>query len=136
MHPPAPDGGVIPQAADAGLAEPRPALAIRKMRARREFLAANKGRRFPSPGLLLLVYPRGDQDPAIGLGITVTKKIGNAVVRNRLKRRYRALAAELLPHYGIAGADHVLIGRQTAIERDFGLLRADFKGALKRAAKP
>ncbi len=137
MPSPAPSGGVNPtQAADAGPAGASPALVIRKMRARREFLAANKGRRFPSPGMLLLVHPRNDGDPAAGLGITVTKKIGNAVVRNRMKRRYRALAAELLPRYGISGADHVLIGRQTAIERDFSALRADFKGALKRAARP
>ena len=133
---PAPSGGEsFSPTADAGPADASPALVIRKMRVRREFLAANKGQRFPSPGLLLLVHPRKDGDPAVGLGITVTKKIGNAVVRNRMKRRYRALAAELLPRYGIAGADHVFIGRQTAIERDFAALRADLKGALKRAAR-
>ena len=53
------------------------------------------------------------------LGITVTKKIGGAVVRNRMKRRFRALAREILPERGIAGADHVLIGRAGGIERDF-----------------
>ena len=56
------------------------------------------------------------------VGFTVTKKIGNAVVRNRMKRRFRALARELLPAQGIAGADHVLIGRAGGIERDFALL--------------
>ncbi len=44
------------------------------------------------PGFVLLVRPRGDDDPVIRLGITVTKKIGNAVIRNRMKRRFRALA--------------------------------------------
>ncbi len=68
------------------------------------------------------------------LGITVTKKIGNAVVRNRMKRRFRALARELLPEAGIAGADHVLIGRAGGIERDFAALRADLVKALKRVS--
>ena len=62
------------------------------------------------PGFVLLVRPRGDDDPVIRLGITVTKKIGNAVIRNRMKRRFRALARELLPLSGIVGADHILWG--------------------------
>ena len=57
------------------------------------------------PGFVLLVRPRGDDDPTMRIGITVTKKIGNAVVRNRMKRRFRALAREPLPALGVAGAD-------------------------------
>ena len=86
------------------------------------------------PGFVLLVRERGDDDPAMRLGITVTKKIGNAVVRNRMKRRFRALAREILAEQGIAGADHVLIGRQSGIERDFGLLRSELVKALGKAA--
>lgn len=67
-------------------------------------------------------------------GITVTKKIGNAVVRNRMKRRFRALLREILPLHGLAGADHVLIGREGGIERDFGKLREELVAALARAA--
>jgi ribonuclease P protein component len=67
-------------------------------------------------------------------GITVTKKIGGAVVRNRMKRRFRALLRELLPVHGIPGADHVVIGREGGIERDFGLLRDELIAALARAA--
>jgi ribonuclease P protein component len=85
------------------------------------------------PGFVLLVRDREDGDPAIRLGITVTKKIGGAVVRNRMKRRFRALARELLPVGGVPGADHVLIGRSGGIERDYGLLRIELARALRKA---
>jgi ribonuclease P protein component len=87
------------------------------------------------PGFILLVRPRGDDDPTIRLGITVTRKIGNAVVRNRMKRRFRALARDLLPEAGVRGADHVLIGRQGGVERDFALLGEDLRKALAKAAR-
>ena len=86
------------------------------------------------PGFILLVRERGDDDPQMRLGITVSKKVGKAVIRNRMKRRFRALARELLPVAGLAGADHVLIGRPGGIERDFGLLRAELTKALGKAA--
>ncbi len=87
------------------------------------------------PGFVLLVRDRRDGDPAMRIGITVTKKIGGAVVRNRMKRRFRALARELLPTSGIAGADHVLIGRDGGIERDFDALRAELGKALARVRR-
>ncbi|HYD37953.1 MAG TPA: ribonuclease P protein component [Allosphingosinicella sp.] len=99
---------------------------------RADFVAANRGRRAPMPGFVLLVRPRDDGDPAIRLGITVTRKIGGAVVRNRMKRRFRALARDLLPVRGVAGADHVLIGRQAGVERDFALLKAELEKALAK----
>jgi len=52
------------------------------------------------------------------------------VVRNRMKRRFRALAREIVPAKGVPGADHVLIGRAKGIERDFGLLRSELANAL------
>ena len=84
------------------------------------------------PGFVLLVRPRDDGDPAIRLGITVTRKIGGAVVRNRMKRRFRSLARDVLPEKGVAGADHVLIGRQAGVERDFALLRTELESALAK----
>ena len=86
------------------------------------------------PGFVLLVRDREDGDPAMRLGITVTKKIGGAVVRNRMKRRFRALARELLPSAGFAGSDHILIGREGGIERPFDQLRAELSKALKKIA--
>ena len=68
------------------------------------------------------------------VGFTVTKKIGGAVIRNRLKRRLRALARDVLAERGIAGADHVLIGRAAGIDRTFTMLRSDLERALQRLA--
>jgi len=102
------------------------------MSRRADFLAANRGRRAPMPGFVLLVRERSDGDPAMRYGITVTKKIGGAVIRNRMKRRFRVLARELLPQLGVTGADHVLIGRSEGIERDFGVLRAELEKALRK----
>ena len=94
------------------------------------------------PGFVLLVNPRVPlADPGLSetrahpmrFGVTVTKKIGNAVVRNRMKRRFRALLRELLPSQGIAGADHVMIGREGGVERDFAMLHRELVEALARA---
>ena len=69
----------------------------RLTRRRAEFLrAAAKGRKAPMPGLVLQALPRDDQAPA-RLGFTVTKKIGNAVIRNRTRRRLKEAARLVLP---------------------------------------
>ena len=98
---------------------------------RADFLAANRGLRIARPGFVLLAHP--NKADSLRYGITVTKKIGNAVVRNRMKRRFRALLRELLPEHGLAGHDHVLIGREGGVERDFGRLRDELVAALGRA---
>jgi ribonuclease P protein component len=100
---------------------------------RKDFLAANSARRVATPGFVLLVRDRRDETETKRLGITVTKKIGNAVVRNRMKRRFRELARELIAPDGLAGSDHILIGRAGGVERDFAVLRVDLAKALGRA---
>ena len=100
---------------------------------RADFLSANRGLRVARPGFVLLVNPNSGE--TMRYGITVTKKIGGAVVRNRMKRRFRALLRELLPQAGLAGHDHVLIGREGGIERDFSKLRDELSAALARAAQ-
>lgn len=87
------------------------------------------------PGFVLLVRPRDDGNEDIRVGYTVTKKIGNAVVRNRMKRRFRALAREHLPSGGLRGADHVLIGRAGGVERDFRTLANELQRALQKVAR-
>lgn len=98
---------------------------------RADFLAANRGLRVSRPGFVLLVNPNLAE--TMRFGITVTKKIGNAVVRNRMKRRFRSLLRELLPMHGLPASDHVLIGRDGGIERDFATLREELAAALTRA---
>ena len=108
--------------------DPKPAV-IRK---RSDFLAANKGLRIARPGFILLAHSNRGQGKRYG--ITVTKRIGNAVVRNRMKRRFRALLREKLPQEGLPDHDHVLIGRAGGIERDFAKLGEELSAALARAA--
>lgn len=83
----------------------------------------------------MLVRDRQDSTAQMRVGYTVTKKVGNAVIRNRVKRRFRELARELLPQAGVAGADHVIIGRNSAVERDFAKLRSDLAKALAKVAE-
>ncbi len=100
---------------------------------RADFLAANRGLRIARPGFVLLARPNDGQ--GLRFGITVTKKIGNAVVRNRMKRRFRALLREVLPAGGLPDHDHVLIGREGGVERDFAMLREELVAALARATQ-
>jgi ribonuclease P protein component len=98
---------------------------------RADFLAANASLRNARPGFVLLTRPNGGQ--GIRFGITVTKKIGNAVVRNRMKRRLRELLRAALPTQGLPDHDHVLIGRAGGVERDFHLMAQELSQALDRA---
>jgi ribonuclease P protein component len=111
---------------------PQEAQRLATIKKRADFLAANGGKRASMPGFVLLVRDREDSDQAMRVGFTVTKKIGGAVVRNRMKRRFRALAREVVPVKGTPGADHVMIGRSKGIERDFSLLRAELESALDK----
>ncbi len=115
------------------ITRPQKAQRLSIITKRADFLAANASKRLASSGFVLLVRDRQDGNPAKRLGITVTKKIGNAVVRNRMKRRFRALAHELISEGGREGSDHVLIGRAGGVERDYDLLRQDLVKALSRA---
>ncbi len=96
---------------------------------RADFLAANSGLRNARPGFVLLTRP--NQGQGIRYGITVTKKIGNAVVRNRTRRRLKEAARLAMP--AIEGWDLVLIGRDGTRGRAFTTLVADLRGALRQA---
>lgn len=102
---------------------------------RSDFLKANRGWRWVSPAFILLIHPRGDNINDSRAGYTVTKKTGNAVVRNRIKRRFRALVREILPDQGVEGADHIFIGRTTATDHEWSAMRDDLLRALKNYRK-
>ena len=108
-----------------------PSLSV--IRKRSDFLTANRGLRNAKPGFVLLTRPNDGQGRRYG--ITVTKKIGNAVVRNRMKRRFRELLWAALPDGGLPDHDHVLIGREGGVERDFARLAEELEAALTRAAE-
>jgi ribonuclease P protein component len=134
---PQPHGdGRRPQGAERSpRTRPQEAQRLVNIRKRADFLAANGGLRTTTPGFVLLVRDREDADTTMRVGFTVTKKIGGAVVRNRMNRRFRALAREIVPARGFAGADHVMIGRAKGNERDFALMKTELAGALDRLRK-
>lgn len=108
-------------------------MTISVLTKRADFLAANRGLRVARPGFVLLARP--NEGKGVRYGITVTKKIGNAVVRNRMKRRFRELLWAALPEKGLADHDHILIGREGGIERDFAQMAEELDIALNRAAQ-
>lgn len=113
------------------MSQPLPSPARLKRRA--EFLrVAAKGRKTATHGLVLQALSRDDQAPA-RIGFTVTKKIGNAVVRNRTRRRLKEAARLELARHRLAGVDLVLIGREGTRGRAFVDLRDDLRRALRKA---
>ena len=102
-----------------------------RLKQRSDFVAANAGAKVHGAGFVLQARERGDGGPA-RVGFTVSKKVGNAVVRNRVRRRLREVvrlaAADRIP----AGRDYVLIGRRAALDLPFEQLTAELAGALRR----
>ena len=111
-------------------------MRLETLKQRRDFLAAARAARAVMPGLILQRRRRraGEtDDPAPRVGYTASKKVGNAVTRNRAKRRLRALAREVLDAEAHRGADIVLIARAGAtVERDYADLRRDLERALAK----
>lgn len=103
-----------------------------RLKQRRDFQrVAGKGVRAARPGLVLQALPA--PGPGLRLGFTATKKLGNAVVRNRAKRRLREAARMMLGQGQADGFDLVLICREATGTRDWTTLLGDLRGALKQA---
>jgi ribonuclease P protein component len=108
--------------------EPAP----QRLKRRAEFLrVAAKSRKSAMPGLVLQAHVREDSGPA-RLGFTVTKKVGNAVVRNRVRRRLKEATRMLLREHPLPAVDLVLIGREGTRRRQFTALVEDLRRALAR----
>jgi len=109
------------------------------LRKRADFLRAAQARRQGTPAFLLQARARAPEEAAtqppaaIRVGFTCSKKVGNAVARNRARRRLREIARQELPFHGRAGWDYVLVGRPVlTATRDFAQMRADLVRALAR----
>lgn len=118
---------VAQQDSAAVLSRPKPLI----LKARSDFLKAARGPRKAASGFVLQIRNRHDDDPAIRVGFTCSKKVGNAVARNRAKRRLREIARLTIPELGKPGHDYVLIGRaKVTAALPFEQLRADLVKAL------
>jgi ribonuclease P protein component len=104
---------------------------MERLRRRQDFLAAAKGRSVATPGMILQGRDRRDEGKP-RLGFTCSKKIGNAVTRNRAKRRLREAARLALAIEARPGYDYVIVGRQATATRGFAELRNDLMKAVKR----
>ena len=102
-----------------------------RLRQRADFVAAAIGPRMASPAFVVQSRARGDSGP-VRVGFTVTKKVGTATERNRVRRRLRELvkrldAASVRPHH-----DYVIVGRRAALDRGFETMFNDLRSALSR----
>ncbi len=118
-------------------------VTVGRLKRRAEFLRIAAQRcKWATPGLFLQAAPAVASPPQpapsvqaladLRVGFTCSKKVGNAVARNRAKRRLRAVAHALLPQLAEPGFDYVLIGRQETLRRPYALLLQDLQTALKR----
>jgi ribonuclease P protein component len=101
---------------------------------RADFLAAAKATRVSNPSFSLQARDRKD-DTELRLGLTVTKKAGNAVERNRIRRRLRAAARAVLPQAGKTGFDYVVVARRAALTAGFPELTGGLENTLKQVHK-
>ncbi len=107
------------------------ACPIQKLTKRTEFLFVRHGARAVRPNVIVEARRRAPDGP-IRFGLTASKKVGGAVLRNRARRRLREAARQLLPQFGIAGADYVLVARQQTPAADWAALLDDVRNALIR----
>jgi len=101
---------------------------------RPEYLAiAATGRKWVTPAFIIQARP-SESDAPPRAGFTVSKKVGNSVIRNRARRRLKEAARAILPEKGVRGWEYVLVGRQAAVDYPFEKLKADIGWAVAKMA--
>lgn len=111
-------------------ANSEPIAGVVRLRTRPQFLFVRHGESERRRSLLVQARKRRDSDGHIGEGFTATKKIGNAVIRNRAKRRLRAASRALLPSHGVPNHDYVFIARKDTATIGWQRLLDDMESAL------
>lgn len=106
---------------------------MNRLRSRVDYLATAKGARVVRPGFVLQVAAQPTNAPP-RIGFTVSRRVGNAVARNRVRRRLKEIA-RIAEHEFQVGSDYVLVGRRAALARKFSGLVNDIYSALSRAPK-
>ncbi len=109
---------------------------IERLTSRPQFLAAAKGVSEARGAVVVQRLDRRDGIATVRLGFTATRKVGNAVVRNRAKRRLREAARAVVPLLAAPGSDYVFIARMGTADRAWDRLLDDVKSALTRLATP
>lgn len=110
-----------------------PDLKLTTLTKRADFLKASRAKRAGQPGFLLQGRDRADDTIDTRVGFTCSKKIGNAVARNRAKRRLREIARLVIPNFGKPGWDYVLVGRpELTASRAFDELIQDLERAIAK----
>ncbi|MEJ6789077.1 ribonuclease P protein component [Brevundimonas sp. BR2-1] len=109
---------------------------IERMTSRPQFLAAAKGVSEARGAVVVQRLDRGDDRSVVRLGFTATRKVGNAVIRNRAKRRLREAARAMAPLLAVPGSDYVFVARAGTADRPWDRLLDDVKSALTRLATP
>lgn len=123
-----------PKATEDGA--PRAAFFMETLKKRSDFLAVAKGHRAQADSLHLQALDRDDDNTVVRVGITATKKVGNAVSRNRAKRRLRAVARSKIASHGLPGWDYVLVARPSTTNAvPFDALENDLERSLGRIHK-
>lgn len=129
--------------ATAQVQPPRSTAArIATLKRRPEFQRIRNGSRFATPGFVLEAKRRTDESNSVGtegarFGFTVSKKVGNAVERNRIKRRLKAAVRDVVRDHSCSDFDYVLIARRVALDAGYAGLVADLVKALGRVhSKP